>query len=160
MQPENLIRRDREGNEFIVVNGKAYPIAFRVPFIVQFPVISNITVGATSSAVTVQIDTSSNFIWQSGIYEFDIAAAQYTYQTRPIPNMTVVIQDSVASRLLSSAPVPVGAWFGAIENPIYRDVPYMFSGGATITVTATNFDAATATGNLRLSMIGQQVYFR
>jgi hypothetical protein len=110
--------------------------------------------------VQVLIDSGSDFLWQEGVYEFDLAAAAYTNNTRPIPNMNIIINDSAAGRNLQNIAGHVATWFGAIELPIKRALPYLFGAAATVQITANNFDAAVANGNLRLSMIGQQIYYK
>lgn len=159
-QDMSMIQRDDYGDEWLVYGGRRKAILFRVPFIYQVPAISNTAAGATATPATVLIDAGSDFLWQAGTYEFDLAAAAYTYSTRPMPNMTVVINDSGSGRNLQNIAVPVGAFFGAVEKPVVRLLPYLFAGGATVTFTATNFDAAVTTGNLRMSLIGQQIYYK
>ena len=154
------IVKDNQGNEYLQYNGRSRAILMRIPFTYQVPVISNLAAGATSAPAQVLIDSGSDFLWQCGVYEFDLAAAAYTYNTRPMPNMTLVINDSAAGRNLQNAAVPVGAIFGPVEKPIARPLPYLFGAAATVTFTATNFDAAVATGNLRLSLLGQQIYYK
>lgn len=149
---------DEFGEIFLVMRGERIPVAFTVPFVYQVPVFSNLAAGATSSPNTVLIDASSDFLWEAGVYEFDLAAAAYTYTTRPMPNMSLAINDSASGRNLQNVATPVGAQFGPVEKPMRRVAPYVFRGAATITFVATNFDAAVANGNLRLSLIGQQIY--
>ena len=155
-----LIQVDEVGQEWLCYNGQRRAIMMRVPFIYQIPTVSALAAGATSTPVSVLIDSGSDFLWQAGTYEYDLAGAAYTYSTRPMPNWTVNINDSGSGRNLQNIAAPVGAWFGAVEKPIVRPLPYLFGAAATVQFTFTNFDAAVATGVIRCSLIGQQIYYK
>ena len=160
LQDTSMIQQDDYGNEFLVYAGKRIPILMRIPFVYQMPTVSALAVGATSTPVQTLIDSGSDFLWQAGTYSFTLADAAYTYSTRPMPNWTMIINDSAAGRNLQNIPVPVGAWFGPVEKPVLRPLPYLFGAAATVQMTFTNFDAAVATGSLRVSLIGQQIYYK
>lgn len=161
MDKENIpqLRQTSDGSEYMVFRGQSRKILFRVPFVYQVPIISNLAAGATANPVNVLIDSGSDFMWQQGCYQFDLANAAYTYSTRPIPNMSVLINDSGSSRNLQNSAVPVEQWFGPVEKPMTLLLPYLFNGAATVAFTLTNTDAAVNTGNLRLSLKGQQIYY-
>lgn len=153
------IRTDAQGYESLVTNGEVWRIVARVPFIYELPVVQNLAVNAISNAAQVQFDQSSDFMWTHSCYDFSLANAAYTDATRPIPNMSVIINDSGSGRNLQNSAVPVGHVFGKTGEPLPRPAPYLVSGGSTLSFTFTNFDAAVANGVLRCSLIGQQIYF-
>lgn len=117
---------------------------------------SGVASGATSQT-TFTIQTDSNFLWQTGCYIADIAAAGETDSSRVIPLMTCIIQDTSSGRQLSSTPVPIPSQFGTGELPFVLPSPRFFRANTQITVSVTNYDAANAY-NLRLSFIGTKFY--
>ena len=122
-------------------------------FTYQVPVFTNLAVGASlTNQIIIQAD--ADFEWIEAVYEFDLAAAAYLYNTRPMPNMTVLIVDGSSGRQLMNNAVPVVNIFGRPEMPYVMPITKTFKANATIQFTATNFDAAVTTGNLRLSLIG------
>ncbi len=58
-----------------------------------------------------------------------------------------------------SGAVPVTSIFGQPENPYVLPITRTFKANASIQFTATNFDAAVNTGNLRLSLIGFKRFY-
>lgn len=127
-------------------------------FVYQVPAFDNLAAGAVQTQqIIVQAD--SDFEWVQAVYEFDLAAAQFTYSTRPMPNMSVVIVDTGSGRQLMSGSVPVTSLFGQPENPYVLPITRTFKANASVQFTVTNFDAATATGHLRLSLIGYKRFY-
>ncbi len=111
--------------------------------------------GTAQSSFTVQAD--SNFLWQQGCFFADVDAAGETNDTRVLPLMTVVIQDTASGRQLSSQPVPVVSQFGYGSLPFILPSPRFFRANSQVTVTVTNYDAADDY-NLRLSFIGTKFF--
>lgn len=157
----NLIYMDLDtGQEYLMYGNKRLAILMRIPFVYQVPAVLGLDPATVSTPVQILVDSGSDFLWQEGVYQYDISAAAYTYETRPIPNYLVQINDSAAGRNLQNTPAPVQTWFGAVEKPIKRPLPYLFGAAATVQFTFTNFDAAQTNGNIRLSLIGQQIYYK
>lgn len=146
------------GDQILVADGKQYKV-WTDFFTYQVPVFSNlaITNGTATNQVVIQAD--SDFEWCHASYEFDLAASTYTYNGRNIPNMTILITDSGSGRQLMNAAVPVISIFGRPEMPYVLPVSKVFKANSTINFTATNFDAAVNTGNLRLSLIGYKIFY-
>lgn len=129
-------------------------------FTYQVPVFSNLAalVGTATNQLLIQAD--SDFEWVAGAYEFDLAAAQLAMATRQVPNMTIQIQDSGSGRFLSNAAVPVETLFGpGIASARSYPISKIFKANSNVSFTAVNFDAATATGNLRLTLLGWKIYY-
>lgn len=128
-------------------------------FFYQFPRIQNVAAGAAAAPVTVQIQHDSDFEWLCGSFHFDLAQAAFQWNTTPIPNMSLNIIETGSGKQLMNANVPVGALFGAPgREPIALPQPKIFTRDSVVSITATNFDAAVATGDLWLTMIGRKLY--
>ena len=128
-------------------------------FVYQVPVFASLAAATGTGSQNLLIQADSDFEWTHGIYQFDIAATQVTWATRPIPNMTIQITDSGSGRFISSAAVPVTSMFGDPDSPRMMPISKVFSANSNIVFSAVNFDAATATGNLRLSLLGWKLYY-
>ena len=128
-------------------------------FVYQVPVFASLAAATGTGSNNLLIQADSDFEWTHGVYQFDIAATQTTWATRFIPNMTIQITDSGSGRFISSAAVPVTSIFGDPDSPRLLPVTKVFSANSNIVFTAVNFDAATATGNLRLSLLGWKLYY-
>ncbi len=127
-------------------------------FVYEVPLFTNLAVGASfTQRIIIQAD--ADFEWVQSCYNFTLADAAYLYNTRPIPNMSVRINDTGSGRQLMNTDVPVTAIFGQPENPYVMPITRTFKANATIEFTATNFDAAVTTGQLRLSLIGFKQFF-
>jgi hypothetical protein len=114
---------------------------------------------AAVATQVINIQADSHFKWSEATYEADIAAAAFLDGTRPIPNVTVQIQDSGTGRTLFNAPIPIPSIFGTGQLPFILPIPRVFMARSSITLTATNFDAA-VTYNLRLALIGTKLFDR
>jgi len=117
---------------------------------------SGLASGATAlQTFTIQAD--SNFLWQRGNYQADIAAAAFQYSTQPVPNIVLDISDTSSGRHLTSSPSPVASFFGFGHGPADLINPRWFRSNTQVTVSATNYDAS-VTYNLRLSFIGTKFF--
>lgn len=111
----------------------------------------------TSEQVIFTIQSDSDFLWQQATYAADIAAAAYTIDSQPVPNISLQIQDTSAGRYLMTAPVPVPNVFGLGREPFQLKNPRWFRSNSTVVITALNFDAAVEY-NLHLSFIGTKFF--
>lgn len=152
------IMLDDAGNQILVSDGKEYKVWTDL-FTYQVPVFTNLAAAGGVATNQVVIQADSDFEWVHASYEFDNAATQTTYNGRFLPNMTILITDTGSGRQLSNAAVPVMSIFGRPEQPYALPVSKVFKANSTIGFTATNFDAAIATGNLRLSLIGYKIFY-
>jgi hypothetical protein len=149
MQPVFQHRKTLENGQQVVLDWFTY----------QVPVFSNlaVNVGAATNQFTIQSD--ADFEWVMSTYEFDVAAAAFTYATQPIPNMTILIVDTGSGRQLMNNAVPVTSIFGNAQHPFVMPISRVLKANATLQFTAVNFDAAVNTGNLRLSLHGWKQYY-
>ncbi len=105
----------------------------------------------------INIEADSDFILQKFAYEADIAAAAFTFTTRPIPLITIQLIDSGSGRQLMQNPIPVSSFMGDGQLPFILPNPRKFLRNSTIQVAFNNFDAA-VTYNIRLAFIGYKIY--
>lgn len=111
--------------------------------------------GTASSSFTVQTD--SNFLWQEACVIADIAGAVQTNDSRVLPLVTCVIQDTSSGRQLMSNPVPIPSMFGYGSEPFILPSPRFFRANSQVTINLTNYSAAT-TYNLKLQFIGTKFF--
>lgn len=109
--------------------------------------------GATVS-ISIPIEADSMFTAVKMSYMSDIAAAAQTDGTRVIPLIRVGIQDSGSGRNLQNTSVPINSIAGNGGLPMVLPVPREFLASSNITITFTNYSAATTYTNTLLSLIG------
>lgn len=112
--------------------------------------------GGNSNAI-INIEADSDFLLQKFAYEADIAAAAFTFNTKPIPLVTIQLIDSGSGRQLMQNPVPVSSFMGDGQLPFILPNPRKFLRNSTIQIAFANFDAA-ITYNIRLAFIGYKIY--
>ena len=110
---------------------------------------------AASSTSSFSIQADSDFLWTSGTFFADIAAAAQTDSTRVIPLISLLITDTGSGRQLMNTAVPIVSLFGNGQLPFVLPRQRLFRPNSNVTITANNFDAA-ITYNLRLSFIGEK----
>lgn len=113
--------------------------------------------GSSTQTFTIQAD--SDFLWSKATMFADIAGAVQTDSTRVIPLCTCLIQDTGSGRNLMSAAAPLPSIFGTGELPLILPRQRLFVARAQVSVTVSNFSAATAY-NVRLSFIGEKAFRR
>lgn len=118
--------------------------------------IASIAAAATVTQ-TFSIDTDSNFVLQKMTQESDISGAAVTTGTEVVPLCKIQVQDGGSSRQMFSQPVSLHGVFGTGENPFILPAPRLFSAGSTVTITVTNYSAAT-TYHIVLHFLGLKKY--
>lgn len=114
---------------------------------IQF-LVANVT-GLASTNVNgtsnIQIDNGYDFYWYALTHQADIAGAIQTESSRVIPLVTVLINDSSASRNLANNPTPIETLSGTGEFP-YRTIrPRLFPANTVITFTWVSYVASGTT---------------
>lgn len=130
----------------------------REPFFYQVPLSDNLAAGATQT-VNLLIQADSDFEWARGAYAFTLADAQATWNTYNVPNYNIVITDTGSGRQMMNAAVPVTSLFGLPGTPIILPITKVFKANSNVAFTITNDDAATATGQLKLTLLGWKLYY-
>lgn len=127
-------------------------------FAYPFPEFGPLTVGLTQQQQVI-IQANTAFEMREIVYHWSLANAAFTESARPVPNVTLQLQDSGSSKnlYLNPAPLTAVATYGESRRRALN-WPRIFSPNSTITAVITNFDAAQATGRLRLVMLGRHLY--
>lgn len=114
---------------------------------IQF-LVANVT-GLVSTAPNgnsqIQIDNGYDFYWYALTHQADLAGAVQTESSRVIPLVTVLINDSSATRNLMNNPVPLETISGTGEFP-YRTIrPRLFPANTVISFTWLSYVASGTT---------------
>jgi hypothetical protein len=141
---------------------------FKVPvsfdwFGYVFPTFTALAVAGGTATQQIIIQADSDFEMRRIIFHADRALAAFTIATIPIPNYTIMLQDSGSGRNLFNAAVPLTsvAMHGAIGKPEgfgNLEWPKIFARNSTIVCQLTNFDAAVADYNVRIVLLGRKIY--
>lgn len=151
------IIRFPDASQYVPVYNFDRPVSFDW-FGYVFPTFSDIAVGATQQQQII-IQADSDFELRRICYHYTRVDAAFTQSTRPIPNISIQIQDSGSGRNLFNAAVPLTSIANGPDQQ-QRDMtwPKIFARNSTIVVQLTNFDAAVADGDTRLSFFGRKIY--
>jgi hypothetical protein len=106
---------------------------------------------------SIQIQADSHFKWIKATLQCDIAAAAYLDSTRPIPLASLQITDGGTGRQLLFQAMPLETIFGSGALPFILPVPRIFRARSNISLSITNFSAAT-TYNIRLAFVGTKMF--
>ena len=112
---------------------------------------------AASQTSSFTVQREADFLLTKITMVPDISAAAYTDSTRPVPLITMMINDTGSGRNLMSTAVPLPAIFGQGGLPFILPRQRVFVASSVINITLTNYDAA-VTYNLRLSFIGEKAF--
>jgi hypothetical protein len=115
--------------------------------------------GTQSQQLTIQAD--SDFEIRRIVYQADLAAAAYVVNAAPVPNYTIQLTDTGAGRNLFNNPAPLSAvaQMGNFVPPVDLPWPKIVARNSTLLCQLTNFDAAAATYNVRILLLGRKIYF-
>lgn len=111
---------------------------------------------APGASVTdnIAINADSDFVWEKTSFSAAIADATQTADSRVIPLVRVSITDGGSGRNLQDDPIPVNCIAGDQGLPFNTSVPRVFDANATISVTMSNYSAATTYTNLYIVFHG------
>lgn len=114
---------------------------------------------AANQTQQVNIQSDSDFEIQQIAYHATIAAAAFTYTTRPIPNVSGILTDTGSGRQLMNAAVPLPSFASGLcgENPAFLPTFKTFQRNSTIALQLFNFDAA-VTYLIDVSLIGRKLF--
>ena len=120
--------------------------------------LDQLTLGAGAVANNnIQIDADSDFKLTKISGMADIANAIQTSSTLVIPLVTINFVDTGSGRTLMSNAVPWGSIVGTPGLPFILPVPRIFKARTNISITMTNYSAAT-TYNLHLALEGTKIF--
>lgn len=115
--------------------------------------VQGIAAGASASAL-INIEANSDFVWLKTAYAADIAGAAQTDSNRVIPLARVSITDSGSGVNLQNVPVAIPSLAGHEGLPLNLGQPRTFSANSNISLTFSNYSAATTYANLEINFIG------
>ncbi len=126
-------------------------------FIYTFPQFN--IAAAANQTQQVNIQSDSDFEIQQIAYHATIAAAAFTFTTRPIPNVSGILTDTGSGRQLMNGAVPLPSFASGLngENPGFAPTFKTFQKNSTIALQLFNFDAA-ITYLINVSLIGRKIY--
>jgi hypothetical protein len=114
---------------------------------IQF-LIANVTGLSSTSpngSSSIQIDNGYDFYWYALTHQADLAGEIQTESSRVIPLVTVLINDSSATRNLSNNPMPLETVSGTGEFPYRLIRPRLFPANTVISFTWVSYVAAGTT---------------
>ena len=111
----------------------------------------------TSQTSNFTIQQEADFLLTKLTMVADIAAAAFTDSTRPVPLVTMMVNDTGSGRNLMSSAVPLPNIFGAGDLPFILPRQRLFVASSVVNITLTNYDAA-VDYNIRLSFIGEKAF--
>ena len=100
---------------------------------------------APNGSSTIQIDAGYDFYWYAMTHLADIGGAALTESTRIIPLVTVLINDSSASRNLANVPTPLDTLSGTGQLPYRMIRPRLFPANTVISFTWVSYVASGTT---------------
>lgn len=107
---------------------------------------------------SLQIQSNSDFEWLAATYSCNLAGAAITEETRPIPMVNVLINDSATNSNLMSEPVSVPSIFGTGQFPYILQQTRIFPANSSLTFTVQNISAATEYDYLQLCLHGRKLF--
>lgn len=121
-------------------------------------VVQGLAAGASASAL-INIEANSDFVWLKSAYFAEIAGGAQTDSTRVIPLVKVAITDSGSGVNLQNIPVSISSLAGHEGLPLNLSQPRTFSANSNISLTFSNYSAATTYANVELNFIGYRKLF-
>ena len=127
------------------------------PFFYVFPLFTNIAAAGSQQQV-IQFQADSYFRIEQIALHFNLANATFQWATRNIPNASLVLTDSGSGRQLMNGAIPLTALSGYDGSPFILPIPKIMNPSATMVGVVSNFDAAVATGQYIITLIGRKLY--
>jgi hypothetical protein len=109
---------------------------------------------AATASSSIQIDAGTDFLWIATTFQSDVGGTAVTISTIVVPNMTVLITDTGATKTLSNAPVPLNSIAGTGEFPYRLIEPRLFRANSTINFSWVSYETATTYSNTYFVMHG------
>lgn len=107
--------------------------------------VQSLSSAAPNGQSTIQIDNGYDFYWYALTHQADLAGAVQTESTRVIPLVTLLMNDSSASRNLANNPSPLETFSGTGEFPYRLIRPRLFPANTLITFTWVSYVASGTT---------------
>ncbi len=113
-----------------------------IPFTYATPVLASLAANATAGSINIQFDANSVFVWLRSSFSFlTNEGAPYTWNTVPLPGITVSITDTGKGASLMNTPVPVYQIASVQAGlPYILPTPALIQANATFAWTFTDYD--------------------
>lgn len=162
MDPNVVITASPDNYEYVPTYDFKVPVTFDW-FAYVFPTFTALAALGGTAPQQIVIQADSDFELRRIVYHADRAAAAFTSAAVPIPNYTIMLQDSGSGRNLFNAAVPLSsvALNGSLGKPEgfgNMEWPKIFARNSTVVCQLTNFDAAVADYNVRIVLLGRKIY--
>lgn len=132
------------------------PYSYTVPYFTGGAV-NNILLGAVAQQGSLNVQSDADFLVLNQTFFANSLNAATTFNTRVVPNCTVLITDTGAGYNLMDQALPISQIFGWGTEPYILPEPKLFAAKATIQTQVTNFDAAIGY-NLWLTFNGVKLF--
>jgi len=100
---------------------------------------------APNGSSSIQIDNGYDFYWYAMTQQTDLAGAAQQFDSVPNPLVTVLINDSSATRNLSNNPLPLPCIAGSGQLPYRLIRPRLFPANTVISFTWLSYVASGTT---------------
>jgi hypothetical protein len=87
----------------------------------------------------IQIDAGTDFYWIATTYFADLAGVDQEDSTRELPLITLLINDTGASRNLMNSPIPIPCIAGSGTEPYRLVRPRLFRANSVVNFTYTSY---------------------
>lgn len=114
---------------------------------------------AANSTQQFNVEADSDFTLVKMACFADIAGAVQTDSSRVLPLVTLSIFDSGSGRNLQNVAFPLSNIAGSNGLPFVLPIPRLFKARSTVSLTFTNYSAATTYANLYLTLIGFKTFY-
>jgi hypothetical protein len=101
--------------------------------------VTSLSSTAPNGQSSIQIDNGYDFYWYAMTHQADIGGVAQTESSRVIPLVTVLMNDSSASRNLANNPTPLETLSGTGEFPYRLIRPRLFPANTVITFTWVSY---------------------
>lgn len=125
----------------------------------------SLAAGASGLPVSQTIQNDSSFLWEktaffttfndAAIFPVEIGQVQFN---RVLPLITVQITDTSSGRFQFNREIPLPSIAGDGQFPFILPFPKLFLPKTTITLTLSNYSAATDYLNLHILLIGTKLF--
>lgn len=125
-------------------------------FIYQVSFLENLAPGQTEN-LNFTVNADSDFLWQKSAGYAQVGSASAEAATRPVPSVTLFIQDQSNGRYFSNQPVPMPAIVGTGELPFILPDAALLTATAQLTIQISNVGDDTYS-QFYLNFIGKKCY--
>lgn len=131
--------------------------------VIEEPFIYNATVTTLAANATdqdtIQIQADADFKILAGTYFADDGNGPYSFNTFPVPDVSILLTDSGSGRNFMDEAVPIGSMFGLGTLPYIWPIPKILGARASLQVQFTNLGLSSTTWQqITLSFIGVKLY--